>query len=792
MIPNHQKKNNQENEYNNIPQLEPIDLKELFFKILRYWYFIVVTVVAFLIVAFFVNRYSDRIFNTSISILIEDSKSGEDNILSELNLKSSGKNIHNEKYLLESYTQISNTLKDLDFNVSYYSQGNIKSQEIYHPSNFKIEFDSIHPQITNCLFSVDVIDNNTVYIDVSDLEKVKVVNIDKQKVAEGVKADFVSGEFKINKWITGNSFKFKIIYPENEPVNFKFRFNTIESLADYYFGAIKVGLNDDKSTLIKVSTSSHVPEKDRVLLNAFARTYIKSELNTKNYTADNTLDFIDSQLQQIKDSLLVTENSLQRFRSNNKVINIDLEGSTVYNKLISIETEIVKDKLKLKYYQQAYNSLSDNRNVDKLMALSSIGDPNPVLSSLSLNLSKLYAQKSKLSLLVSDENPEMIVVNDEISKTKYMMRDYISQVIVSTNKTINYNALELGKFDEQIKQLPKTELSFLTLNRSFELNEGLYKFLMQKRAEAGIKRAGNVPDNKIIDPARTDKSPLKPKTKLNYAIALLLGLVIPVSIILLIDYINNTVGSLSELEKLTTIPVLGIISHSEEESNLVVHNFPKSPISEMIRILRFDLQYFLTSKGTNECKTILVSSTGSGEGKTFTSINLATSLANGGKKVVLLGMDLRKQRLATHFGIENKIGISNYLVGHAKIAEIISNTVVDNLDIVVSGAIPPNPSELLMSKKLDDLMDTLKDIYDYIIIDTPPMAMVADGFVLTKYSDVNLFIIRQGYTNKNALEFINTKHKNGSIQNLSIIFNDFKGSSSYGYSYGNYYTYEKV
>ena len=284
-----------------------------------------------------------------------------------------------------------------------------------------------------------------------------------------------------------------------------------------------------------------------------------------------------------------------------------------------------------------------------MSAPSAMGIQDPLLNTMIMNLTSLYSQKTQVLATASERNPQISSINNQIIQTKQILIENLRNIITNSKLLIKDYKVRLTEIEEKVQDLPKTERSYIKIERKFKLSEGLFTFLMQKRAEAGIAKAGNIADNKVIDFAKTNKVPLKPKTKLTYAIALLLDLIIPIGIILIIDYLNNKILSRKQLEKITSIPILGVIGHSNIDSNLIVYEKPKTSVSESFRAIRADLQFLLKDKSNDESKVILITSSIGGEGKTFTSLNIATVLANGGRKTVLLGMDLRKPKIFNDF-----------------------------------------------------------------------------------------------------------------------------------------------
>ena len=324
------------------------------------------------------------------------------------------------------------------------------------------------------------------------------------------------------------------------------------------------------------------------------------------------------------------------------------------------------------------------------------------------------------------------------------------------------------------------------MERHFNLNDAIYTFLLQKRAEAQIARTSNAPDYEIIDEAMYFKSGIiSPNTKMNYMIAVILGLLIPFSIILVRDFLNNKVTDIKEVEEVSDFPVVGHVLHNKTKSNAVIKDFPKSPIADSFRAIRTNLKFF--AKGIDKM-VILITSTYSGEGKSFCSVNIASVYALLGKKTVLLGFDLRRPALYADFDLTNEVGISSYLIHNAEIDDVIQSTKLQNLDLIAAGPIPPNPMELIASERTALFFEELKNRYDYIIIDSAPLGAIADSFLLFNYSDINLIVVRHNATIKDALEMNLKNVESKKVGNVALLINDIRqNNSGYGYSYPSSY-----
>ncbi|MDX1627560.1 MAG: polysaccharide biosynthesis tyrosine autokinase, partial [Fulvivirga sp.] len=337
----------------------------------------------------------------------------------------------------------------------------------------------------------------------------------------------------------------------------------------------------------------------------------------------------------------------------------------------------------------------------------------------------------------------------------------------------------------EIKLLPTAERQFIHINRMYEINENLYIFLMEKRAEAAIMKASTTPDVKVVDPPMVSGGKISPQTSRNFGIAVILTIIIPVLFLYFKEFFNTKILYKEDIDEFTTIPFLGLIGHDNSTGNLIVDKNPRSAVAESFRTVRSNINFFTADKRK---KVILITSSISGEGKTFCSINLASVIALSGKKTVIVGADLRRPKLFNDFDLNNNVGVSNYLINTASFDDIVQHTGIENLDLISSGAVPPNPSELLMNKNMDKLIDELKDKYDYIILDTPPIGLVTDALILMKYADLTVYLVRQNYTPKGSIMSTQEMYESGQLNDICILFNDVK-VQKYGYGYGYGYNY---
>ncbi len=496
-------------------------------------------------------------------------------------------------------------------------------------------------------------------------------------------------------------------------------------------------------------------------------------------TATQTINFIENQLGTISDSLKIAEGDLESFRLYNKLIDISREGTLIQGKLEQIDAERTKLTLQKSYYEYLKNYIESKRESGDIVAPSVMGVTDPLLIKLVDEFSQLQLQKKQLAMNLNESLEPLKMVEANIASTRKAIGENINDGFRNIESSIADADQRLMNIEKEIRKLPTTERQMINIQRKFDINNTVYTFLLEKRAEAGIAKASNVADNRIIDNAGSfSSSRIKPKERKNNMMALLFGLLIPLLGIVLIDYLNNKIIDKKDIEKATSVPVIGFISHNSLDTEMPVSENPGSTLAESFRSVRTSLKYFIKEI---KCPVISVSSTITAEGKTFISANLATIIAMSDKKVLLIGLDLRKPRIHKIFGVNNEKGISNFLIGEGKFEDVVIKTSFENLWYTPAGPVPPNPAELIESPAMAEFIEKAKKKFDYIIIDTPPVAIVTDALLVSPFTDFYIFVVRQRYSSKNTLELIEELHKNGNMKSLGIVINDISISGYYGY-----------
>jgi capsular exopolysaccharide synthesis family protein len=423
---------------------------------------------------------------------------------------------------------------------------------------------------------------------------------------------------------------------------------------------------------------------------------------------------------------------------------------------------------------------------------SSMNVVDPLLTNLVTSLITLNSERaSLLRNSANQQNLYLADINIRIENIKSNIRETVKNTLNTLNISLNEINYRINRASGQIAQMPKTELQLRGIERKFDLNDAIYTFLMQKRSEAQIAKASSMPDYEVIDSAITAMArQVAPKSSLNYIIALLLGILLPTTAILLRDFLNNKIVDSDEMEAISQYPIMGNVFHNFHRSRMVVNDHPNSSVTESFRAIRTNFQFF--SEGGKK-QVILITSTASGEGKTFCSLNMSTVFALNGHRTVLLEFDLRRPKIYHEFTSNNMIGISSFLIDKASIDDIILPTPIENLDFIPAGPAAPNPAELINSERTAELLDKLKEMYDYLIIDSAPAGILTETMILMKHSDLNIFVVRLNKTIKQALKRTLKSLGNNKFQNISMIINDiYTDRESYKYGYDKkYYTDDK-
>jgi succinoglycan biosynthesis transport protein ExoP len=772
------------------------DIKSFLFKVASYWkWFLLSWLIAFFI-AYNVNVRKEKIYGmeTTIAIKEESNPFFTSNTSLVFNWGGTSDQVQNITTTIKSRSHNEKVVSKLEYYIEYLKQTKYYLKDAYKEVPFTLQLDKSGNQLLKTLISIKFLSEKEFEFRINfENEKVNTTNYsDHSFKFIPVSVGEIVKKYQIGELIDLPFFKGKFeIVEKTEPYvgqEYFVRLNGYDEVVEKY-KLIKTEISKDASSIIKLSLEG--TNKTRLVdyLNETVNILIKGQLDRKNQFATNTIDFIDSTLVAMDKLIKDNEKTIKDFTQNRNIYEIENGGDKISDRLF--EYESAKDGInrKIAYYNSLRNYLKNSTDFSKLPAptVAGIDDPN-ILSNVS-KLIQLSAERDQMAYSVKSEKL-FKDFDKNIEALKKVLLENINSAKSSLDYDLNLVNSKIGSFQSSISKLPGEQQQFLKISREYDLNNNLFKSFLEKQAEANIVKAANLSDIRFIDSAKDiGKGQIGPNTKVNYVLALFMGFFIPMLIILIKSFFDDTILNTDDISALTDTPVIGVIGVKTTDSNLAVFEKPKSALSESFRAIRSSLQFQYKKRKIEGPKTLMLTSSISGEGKTFCSINIATVFALSEKKTVVVGLDLRKPKIFDDFQLNNDIGVVNYLTGQNTIDEVIQKTYISNLDLISAGPIPPNPSELLIGDTIKELIDVLKERYEYIILDTPPVGLVSDAVELAPYADITLYIMRQNYTKKEMIKLLNNRTDNGELTNVSIVFNGYENKAKYGAGYGYGYGY---
>jgi tyrosine-protein kinase Etk/Wzc len=770
----------------NFEEEDNLDVKRYLSLFISNWYWFLLSLFIAFTIAYGINRYSEKIFTVSSALLIKAGQNGgvvtfNENFMPGSKVFDNQQNLNNEIGKLKSFRLNKRVIDSLpEFRIVYFGIGrrNIVESRLYKNCPFVVKARSVNLQPKGIKVNVRLVSKTTFFLDINSNYNIK------RELKFGERFNEKGFDFVINQRDPKN-----FTFDPGISNKYYFYFTSSEALANEYRSKLNVTLIDKDATLVNLYVSGFVPDQEADYLNKLMEIYINQGLEDKNQIADSTIKFINRQLDLISDSLEVAEDKLQNFRLENKLVDVSKEGEFIQSRLEQFENEKIALDLQDQYYKYLKSYLDSKNESGDIVSPTVMGVTDLELGKLVEELAMLQQKKKQLSMNLSTELPAVNLMDENIIIARKYLLENVESALINLERSIDESKKRIDKVYQDMSKLPGTERQMINIQRKFDINNTVYTYLLEKRAETGIARASNVSDNKVIDEAEIFNSvQIKPKPNGNNLKALLLGILIPGLIITLLYYFNNRVIDNGDVIRKTNTPIIGYISHNDNTQELPVIDKPGSALSESFRSIRTTLKYFI--KNTSN-PVIAITSTISSEGKTFVSINLAAITAMLGKRVLLIGLDLRKPRIHRVLGIDNSEGLSTWLSSNCEYDEVIKTTAIENLFYAASGPVPPNPAELIESERMQMFIEKAKKEFDYIIIDTPPVAIVSDTLLLSKFVDVNIFVVRQRFSSKNTLELIQELYQTERLKNMGIIINDISLTGYYGYGlrYGYYKGY---
>lgn len=775
-----------------------INYKLLLQDALKYWWLFVVSLFVSLAVIYFVLRYSIPMYQASSSILIEEKPSSapvQENMMEGFGLTPGMRSVDNQIAILTSWDVVFEAVKRLDFALSYYVEGSVKTTEMYNSSPFTVIFDSLHCQLIDIPIHIEPIDKERFRLIIKGDNSASTYIYKTQK--NGITTNPISYDkiHSVGEIIETPYLKFIVTFNSSmigSNQNMHIIFRSFESIANQLKSNLRVYRKDQTSSIVRLSTLGTNSEKNIRFLDTVASVFIESNLARKNQIALNTIQFIEVQLGAIADSLRVTGSELSQFRTENDLLSVESKGEQLYVKLEDENKNLAELMLVRNYYDYLREYFSKGELSSEVIAPAIFKIDNLILTN---SINEIITINSKILVAKDQAGGGKNPFEKDLLAQREVIRQTMLKGIDNQRKALDQNIdslfVLLNNLQSTLVALPETERKFIWIQRKFELNNEVFTFLLRKRSESQIQKASNTPDHQVLERA-SYAGQISPTPSNDYKNGFIVGLIIPVLLLVFKQLINNKISSSEDIQRLTNIPIVGHVIHSAKKESLVVFNYPKSVVTETFRRIRTRMEFMI---GTIQTPIIAISSSIPSEGKTFCALNIASAFALAGKKTVLCGFDLRKPGLNSILGLSEKTGISNFLVSQTAFEDTFVDIGQKNLTVIPSGHIPPNPAELISSAKCKDFFELLKSNFEIIILDTPPMGIVSDTFILARHADSLIFITRQKYSIREAVVATLGNIQAEGIKNIGIVLNDVdieKGAgrySNYAYHYGSGYGY---
>ncbi len=746
-------------------------LKYFLSQCLYHWPLFLIGILLTTGIAYYITRSAKPSYTASARLLVNIGKANEAPTLQSLNAASASKGVDNEIEILKSRPLVSKAVTDLNLNISYEEIGKYYQKDIYATTPVHFKLIGNKKITTQQIFEIIVLAGNRFSLAKSDGT---FLNASFDNI---LKNNF--GEWKLE---TTNNL--------NDYIGKRIRITVYnpDLVAAGYQSGIFAQTPTLESNLVNISVNDAVPERGKAFLNAIIINYINATKEGKKQATANALNFLNNRLTSVSQDLNDAERKAAGYKSSNKFTDISAKGGAYLGNVQNNDAKLAELNIQLDLLAGIENYVNSSRNEGNAPTVTGITDPS--LGSLVGQLSTAIQQKNKLLATTQESNPILEPLNKQIASLKDAIKETIRGVRTSLNTTKRQLEANNSKFESSFKEVPDQEKEFVNITRQKSLKEDQYIYLSQQRENIALNYASTIADVQIVDePHDAGIAPSKTPTILTCAF--LLGLILPAGFVYGRNSIKNQILDKREIESSTNIPVITEINYEEDNSLQDTLSRSGNILGEQFRELRTKLSYLHQKKPISRV-TLLTSST-SAEGKSFITSNLGATIAASGKKTIILELDMRKPKISKIYNLDpGHLGISDFLSGKVNdISKIIqTSSLRSNLFIIGAGTIPDNPAELLENYRMQDLIDALKAEYNDILLDTPPVHLVTDAFIIADLADVTLYIIRQGYTSKEELDFIKRVAKDRRLKTLNIIFNGVQNNKfGSGYHYDNsYYT----
>ena len=764
-----------------------IDFVGIFFKFMSFWRWFVASIIVSLIIAFFNLKTTAPTYEIKATILLKDDKkggAGEMSDLKSLGLINMKNNVDNEVEVLKTANLTEQAIRDLSLNITYTQKGRFRNLILYgHESPVKVWMDKS---------VIDSLRNPVEF-------KVTIIPHDGYEF---------SGKYKEKEYLVRSSSRDSIVmlpcgkiyfsrnkYTLNDKMSVNVRIQNPTTVVGYYLGSLSMEITSKTTSVVRLNLKTPHVERGEDFINKLVEVYNSEDMKDQNLIAANTSTFINERLVSLTKELSDVESRVENYKQAQGLTDLKLASELYFKKSGEFDKANLDVETQLAIVTDIDDYINKKENKNQLLPYgSTIGNSN--LVKVIDDYNQLILERKRLLRTASSTNQSIIDLSDQIES----VLSTVKASVKNEKRSLQITRQDLMKKTREnagrIMNIPRQEREYTEIKRQQQIKESLFLFLLQKKEENFLNMQVVVPKAKIIDKPGCSGSPVSPQSIPILVFALIIGLVLPIVVISIRNIIRFQIDNKEELESISVVPVLGEIPKSTQTGNIIIRDNSTNRFTEMFRLLRTNLLFILN---TPDKKVVNVVSSVGGEGKTFISINLGISLAMLNKKVIIIGLDVRKPKLAEYLGISNTVGLTLYLLGKNKKEEIIRPSGVHpNLSVLTAGPVPPNPNEMMAMVELDELIEELKEKYDYIILDTAPMGIVSDSFALNRFADVSLYVVRAEYTPKKNIEDATKLFVMNKVKNMYFVLNssDYKKSTyrygygqKYGYGYGNKYGY---
>lgn len=748
-----------------------ISQKSAVARYLRYWYLFALGLVLAIGAAFIYIRYATPLYSINSLVLIKDRRDNEPQSRMEqfnyANNLNEAKNIDNEIIMLKSVSLMHRVLAELALNTSYYIKGQMHDLEVYQGA---LPFKLIITKLDSTAYgkSIIIVPKNENEFVLEEAGQVASAHQFGQLITKPY------GLFTVVS--TPSSLAFK----NNK--SFIIKFQNLQKVVNDYNKKLSVTAVNKQASILSLTLTDAVPKKGQVVLNKLIEVYNKEGIEDKNSIAQNTIEFIDERLKYLGTELSNVEKGVESFKRKNEVADVSSQINQSLADVSDYNKQAISYGVQLDVLESISQYINTSGNQQQLIP-STLSAQDPTLSGLIIKFNELQLDRERMLRTAQADNPVVVSINEQLNNLRSSILKNI-EILRDNLTTIRRNLqAKSGQSGLRIQRVPTIERGLQEINRQQELKRSLYLYLLQKREEAALSLAATVSNAHVIDSATVGEYPVSPQKPAALALALMFGLGLPFAFIYIKGLLDNKVQSMQEVSWATKALVLGELLHNKSRDNIVISADSRTPISEMLRLIRTNF-HFATDGHAN--KVILITSSMSGEGKTFFSLNLGASLVLAGKSVVLISLDLRKRDVTGEIVAPNELGITEYLrTDKVSVDDIVyPSTDIPGLHRISTGMLPDNPAEVLMSPKMAKVLDVLKQSFDHIILDSSPIGQVADAFALASLVDYTIYVVRYNFTYKAQLEIVNSIQADKKLLPIGLVLNDVKKNNLPDYGYG--------